>query len=245
MTVATIAVVQARMGSSRLPGKSLRPLAGRTVLGLLLERLKRARRLDAILVATSERTIDDPIASLAEQYGLRAVRGSEDDVLGRFQRVLSEVPARAIVRICADNPLTDPGQVDLLVDRFQQGDCDYLYSNRPICGLPSGIGAEIISAGALQLVHEAAKSAVHREHVTLYAFDHPAMFRTKALLAPPDLWHPEFRLDVDYEEDLSFLSRVCTLLRKTPQADWTAREIVDLLKASPDLLRIGQSAPAP
>src|ERR1700675_2507479 len=106
----TLAVVQARMGSSRLPGKSLRPLLGRTVLGLLLERLKRARKLDAIVVATSDRAIDDPIVSLAGRYGLQSVRGSEDDVLDRFQRAVSEMPAHAIVRICADNPLTDPEQ---------------------------------------------------------------------------------------------------------------------------------------
>src|ERR1700680_1244865 len=114
----TLAVVQARMGSSRLPGKSLRPLIGRTVLGLLLERLKQARTLDAIVVATSDRAVDDPIVSLAARYGVQGVGGSEGAVLDRFQQAVFEVPAQMVVRICADNPLTDPEQVDALVEYF-------------------------------------------------------------------------------------------------------------------------------
>ena len=86
-----------------------------------------------------------------------------------------------------------------------------------------------------------AKSAQHREHVTLYVLDHPAMFKTEALLAPPALWYPEIRLDVDYEEDLTFLERICALLRPAPEADWTTREIVELLLAKPELLPPRQS----
>jgi spore coat polysaccharide biosynthesis protein SpsF len=232
----TLAVVQARMGSSRLPGKSLRPLIGRTVLGLLLERLKGARKLDAIVVATSDRAVDDPIVSLVGRYGLQSVRGSEGDVLDRFQQVVSEVPAQIVVRICADNPLTDPEQVDKLVDYLENGGYDYAYSNRPECGLPCGVGAEVISASALQLVHQKATAAQHREHVTLHVLDHPAMFKIGALVAPPALWCPEVRLDVDYEEDLYFLERICSLLRQTPEATWTTKEILELLLAKPELL---------
>lgn len=234
------------MGSSRLPGKSLRPLIGRTVLGFLLERLKRARKLDAIVVATSDRAIDDPIVSLAAQYGLQSVRGSEGDVLDRFQQTLSEVPAQMVVRICADNPLTDPEQVDTLVEYFENGGYDYAYSNRPECGLPCGVGAEVISASAFRLVHEKATSAQHREHVTLHILDHPAMFKIGVLLAPPALWYPEFRLDVDHEQDLAFLERICALLRQAPEANWTTSEIVELLLAKPELLtlrRCESSAP--
>ena len=242
----TLAVVQARMGSSRLPGKSLRPLIGRTVLGLLLERLKRARKLDAIVVATSDRAVDDPIVSLAARYGLRSVRGSEGDVLDRVQNAVFEMPAEMVVRICADNPLTDPEQVDTLVEYFENGGYDYAYSNLPKCGLPCGLGAEVISASALRLVNEKAMSAQHREHVTLYVLDHPARFKIGALMASPALWYPEFRLDVDYEEDLASLERICALLRQAPEANWTTREIVELLLAKPELLtprRCESSAP--
>lgn len=242
----TLAVVQARMGSSRLPGKSLRPLFGRAVLGLLLERLKRARKLDAIVVATSDRAVDDRIVSLAAWYGLQSVRGSEEDVLDRFQRAVFAVPAQMVVRICGDNPLTDPEQVDTLVEYFENGGYDYAYSNRPECGLPCGVGAEVISASTLRLLHEKATSAQHREHVTLYVLDHPAMFKIGALMAPRALRYPEFRLDVDYEEDLAFLERICALLRRTPEANWTTSEIVELLLAKPELLtpvRCESSAP--
>jgi len=238
----TLAVVKARMGSSRFPGKSLRPLTGRTVLGLLLERLKRACKLDAIVVATSDRTVDDPIVSLAAQYGLQSVRGSEEDVLGRFQHTVFEVPAQMVVRICADNPLTDPEQVDTLVEYFENGGYDYAYNNRPECGLPCGVGAEVISASTLRLVHKKAMSAQHREHVTLYVFDNLAMFKVGAWVAPPALWHPEFRLDVDYEEDLAFLERICGLLRQAPEANWTTSEIVELLIAKPELLTLRDDA---
>ena len=230
------------MGSSRLPGKSLRPLIGRTVLGLLLERLKRARKLDAIVIATSDRAIDDPIVSVAGRYGLQSVRGSEEDVLDRFQRAVFEMPAQVIVRICADNPLTDPEQVDSLVEYFQKRGCDYAYSNRPECGLPCGVGAEVISAKALRLVHEEARSAQHREHVTLYVLDHPAIFKIGVLMAPPALWYPEIRLDVDYQGDLTFLESICGLLRESPEADWTTSEIVELLLARPELLELRRRA---
>jgi spore coat polysaccharide biosynthesis protein SpsF len=234
----TLAVVQVRMGSSRLPGKSLRPLIGRTVLGLLLERLKRARKLDAIVVATSDRAVDNPIVSLAAQYGVQSVRGSEGDVLDRFQHAVFKVPAQMVVRICADNPLTDPEQVDTLVEYFENGGYDYAYSNRPECGLPCGVGAEVISASALRLVHNTATSAQHREHVTLYVLDHPAIFKIGALMAPPALRYPEFRLDVDYEEDLAFLESICALLNQAPEANWTTREIVELLLVRPELLML-------
>jgi spore coat polysaccharide biosynthesis protein SpsF len=238
----TLAIVQARMGSSRFPGKSLRPLFGRTVLGLLLERLKRSRKLDAIVVATSDRAVDNPIVSVAASYGLQSVRGSEEDVLKRFRLAVSIVPTQAVVRICADNPLTDPDQVDTLVEYFQNGGYNYAYSNRPECGLPSGIGAEIISATALKFIDVNARALPHREHVTLFILDHPAMFKVGMTMAPPRLWHPEFRLDVDYEEDLAFVEEVCALLRPSPEANWGTHEIVELLLAKPELLKLRHDA---
>jgi spore coat polysaccharide biosynthesis protein SpsF len=143
-----------------------------------------------------------------------------------------------VVRICADNPLTDPEQVDTLVEYFENGGYDYAYSNRPECGLPCGVGAEVISASALRLVHNTATSAQHREHVTLYVLDHPAIFKIGALMAPPALRYPEFRLDVDYEEDLAFLESICALLNQAPEANWTTREIVELLLVRPELLML-------
>jgi spore coat polysaccharide biosynthesis protein SpsF (cytidylyltransferase family) len=232
----TLGVVQARMGSSRLPGKSLRPLAGRTVLGLLLERIQRCRELDAIAVATSDRSIDDSIADLVERHALMCVRGSEGDVLGRFHRALCEAPAETVVRICADNPLTDPEQVDALVRFFYGRECDYAYNNRPECGLPGGIGAEVVSASALRLVHEQATAAVDREHVTLYMLNHRDMFKVETLMAPATLRYPSIRLDVDHEHDLLFLESVCDLLRQRPGSCWETNEIIDVIRAKPELL---------
>lgn len=224
------------MGSTRLPGKSLRPLAGRTILGLLLERLRGCRELDAVVVATSTRSIDDSIANLAESHGVPCVRGSEEDVLARFNQALSEMPAESVVRICADNPLTDPEQVDALVRFFHGRACDYAYNNRPECGLPSGLGAEIVSAGVLRRLHERVTMAVDREHVTLAILRQPNLFKIETLTAPPALSYPELRLDVDCEEDLTRLDCICRLLRPGAEPHWATSELIDLLRARPELL---------
>jgi spore coat polysaccharide biosynthesis protein SpsF len=182
--------------------------------------------------------IDDAIEQLVQQMSLECVRGSETDVLGRFMQALEQFPSQAVVRVCADNPLTDPEQVDALVKFFWDKGCDYAYNNRPECGLPDGVGAEVVLADALRRVDQEATLAKYREHVTLYIIDHPDLFRIAQLKAPKHLWFPDIRLDVDYQEDLNFLQRLCELLPADLAPFWTVADIIKVVKGMPDILKL-------
>ena len=215
------------------------PLYGRPLLELLLERLQGCRELDRIIVATGDGAKDDPIEGLVGRMGaVVCVRGSEMDVLGRFAQALEQYPSRAVVRICADNPLTDPEQVDALVRFFWSQDCDYACNSGPECGLPDGIGAEIMSADALRRMNRESDLPRYREHVTPYILDNPDTFLVTLLKAPKHLWRPDIRLDVDYLDDLNFLGCLCESLPLESAPFWTTSEIIMAVEGRPDLLNL-------
>lgn len=234
----TIAIVQVRMNSQRLPGKALMPLAGLPLLQMLLLRLGRAKSVDRLVVATSTAQNDDTVASMCKEMDIACVRGSEDDVLGRFIYALEEHPATSAVRVCADNPLTDPALVDDLIKHFYRGDFDYAYNNLPECGYPDGVGAEIVSAKILRQVAHETQEPHAREHVTLHIKRHPSEFRIGRISAPEHLHHPEIRLDVDYPEDLRFLRTFCEVLPPASMPFWTTAEFIAAAESYPEIMQL-------
>ncbi len=234
----TIAIVQVRMNSQRLPGKALMPLAGLPLLQMLLLRLGKAKSVDRLVVATSTAQNDDALASMCKEMKIACVRGSESDVLGRFIYALEEHPATAAVRICADNPLTDPELVDDLIKHFYRGNFDYAYNNFPECGYPDGVGAEIVSAKILRQVAHKAQEPQDREHVTLYIKRHAGEFRIGRISTPAHLHRPEIRLDVDHPEDLRFLRTLCEVLPPASMPFWTTAEIIATVDKFPEIMRL-------
>jgi spore coat polysaccharide biosynthesis protein SpsF (cytidylyltransferase family) len=201
-----VAVVQARMSSSRLPGKVLARLGEQTVLELLLRRLARARELDEVVVATSTESSDDPGAREAERLSVRSLRGSLTDVLSRYLEASAAVNADAIVRITADCPLMDPDVVDLVVRTWREGGADYVTNTLEPRSYPDGLDVEVISAGALRRAGELARSRFDREHVTPYIRSHPETFSIQGVhLDPP---HGEVRMTLDTPADLEALRRL-------------------------------------
>jgi len=162
-----IAIIQARMGSSRFPGKTLADLAGRPMLSRVVERVSQSRAIDKVVVATSIAVGDDPIAEFCAKEGVLCFRGSEDDVLDRFYRAAKEHGADVVVRITADCPLIDAAVIDRVVERFQSGDCDYA-SNVLHYTYPDGLDTEVFSMAALAEAWREAKKPSEREHVTPY-----------------------------------------------------------------------------
>jgi spore coat polysaccharide biosynthesis protein SpsF (cytidylyltransferase family) len=162
-----VAIIQARMGSSRLPGKTIADVAGRPLLLHVVERTQRARRVDKVVVATTDRSSDDPIADLCQREGIQCFRGSEDDVLDRFYRTAQAHGADVVVRITADCPLIDAAVIDKVIARFQAGDCDYV-SNILRYTYPDGLDTEVFSFAALERAWREAKKPSEREHVTPY-----------------------------------------------------------------------------
>jgi len=204
-----LALIQARLGSSRLPGKSILPLPlaavgdEQTILGHVVSRARRATSVQHVMVATTTQPLDDPLAALAARLGVGVFRGDEQDVLSRFTGALAQAGGfRAVVRLTADNPAIDPAFIDAAVAHHLATGADYTYTN----GLPLGTNIEVISAQALRHASQAATQPDEREHVTPYLRRHPELFRleTLALAAPPPA--AALRLTVDYPSDYALLS---------------------------------------
>ena len=212
----TVALIQARMGSTRLPCKMLLCLHGLPIIDWVLHRTAKSRLLNGIIVATSDSPGDDPLALHLQKKGIPLFRGPEDDVLKRFRLAAEQARATHIVRICADNPLIWGEEIDHLIQHYRsrlpsgpgntsppEEDRLYAYNHIPNNNLyPDGLGAEIISMPLLRLLDEKAEIPAHREHCLSYIRDNPEQFSISTF-DPPDsrLHRPDVRLDVDTPED--------------------------------------------
>ena len=206
-----VAIVQARMGSTRFPGKMLAPLGGRPLLEWVLRRVQSARLLDAVVLATTDLPRDKPLVDLARQLGVATFTGSESDVLGRFAAAAAQYRADVVVRVCADNPFVDGAEIDRLLAFFAVQDVDYAcnHLDRLGSGYADGFGAEVLGAPLLARLAAECTDARHREHVTLTLWDHASAYRLAAVPAPAALAFPDLRFDVDRPEHLAELSSLC------------------------------------
>jgi spore coat polysaccharide biosynthesis protein SpsF len=204
-----LALIQARLGSSRLPGKSQLqlPLSAvgdeQTILGHVVSRAQQAASVHEVVVATTTQPLDDSLAALAGRLDVGVFRGDEQDVLGRFAGALAQSePAEVVVRLTADNPAIDPAFLDDAVAHHLATGADYTYTS----GLPLGTNIEVISAAALLRAHREATHPDEREHVTPYLRCHPELFRleTLALTVPAEV--ASLRLTVDYPSDYALVS---------------------------------------
>jgi spore coat polysaccharide biosynthesis protein SpsF len=215
--VRVLVVVQARMGSSRLPGKVTRELAGRPMLGLLLERVGRCRMIDHLMVATSTRAIDDPVVSLADAAGVQIVRGSEVDVLARFESALRAWPADHIVRLTGDCPLLDPAIVDAVVAEHCSSGASYT-SNTLVRTYPDGLDVEVLRADALYEAAALSTDRTEREHVTPFVYRRPERYPLRFHRGPRLLG--DERWTVDTAADLDVLRDIVGRLPDPVTATW-------------------------
>jgi spore coat polysaccharide biosynthesis protein SpsF (cytidylyltransferase family) len=195
-----VAIVQARMSSSRLAGKVLADVGGEPAIHLLLRRLRSAHELGDVVVATSVGPDDDELADAVAQVGVRIVRGPLEDVLGRFLLAGEEAACDAVVRLTGDCPLIDPAVVDLAVRRWREGGEDYVANVLPPRTYPSGLDVEVVSWPALVAAGNEATAPEEREHVTPFLRERPERFRQARLdLDPPAA---DLHLSIDTLEDL-------------------------------------------
>ncbi len=199
----TMAVVQARMTSHRLPGKVMRPIMGKPAIGYLLDRLKRAKNIDKIVVAVTDLSDDDLLCEYITSLGFSTFRGSESDVLGRLFEAARKDAATSVVRITGDCILIEPTYCDLLIERFQSEGVDYAYLSPKFA---EGLDCEVMRFSVLEKLHRLAKRPSEREHVTLYLHNHKSSFTT--FMLDQDIDDSKYRLALDEPEDL----RVITLL---------------------------------
>jgi len=211
-----VLILQARMGSTRLPGKSLMPLAGKPLLYRILERVKRCRELDAIVVAIPDTAADEPLVKVAEAAGVSIFRGSEDDVLGRYTGAARAHGADIVGRLPADNVTPEPSEIDRIADYHRGLSTPGFSSNLAQVfgnGYPDGIGAEMVDASLLELAFEHNHRADQREHVHLNFFDYgkqaavdPDWCAVSTIPCPAEFARPDIALDVNTLEQYNLLS---------------------------------------
>lgn len=229
-----VGILQARMSSTRLPGKVLLPILGRPMLARQLERLKRSISLHELVVATSNCRSDDPIAEVCSTEGVPCFRGSLNDVLDRFTRCAQNFGASHIVRLTGDCPLTDPGLVDELVCFYLGQDIAYASNCRPP-SLPDGLDAEIFTIDALEQAWREAEDPFSREHVVPYIVRQPDRFLAANWAANEDF--SSLRWTVDEKEDFDFVTKIYeALYRRNPEFDF--KDILMLVQDRSELTKI-------
>jgi spore coat polysaccharide biosynthesis protein SpsF len=230
-------IIQARMGSTRLPGKVLRPINGRPLFSYQLERMKRCRLVDLIVVATTTEPADDAIVSFCKSQSTLVTRGSEQDVLRRYAEAARAVNADTVVRVTSDCPLLDPQLVDAALESFAGPDGPDYVSNMLKPTWPYGMAVEVMSRAALDAADNEAMDASEREHVTPFIYWRPQRFRLKSMTLPVDL--SAHRWTVDTIEDFDLVSRVLdALLPVKPQ--FQMHDVLELLERHPDWVEINQ-----
>ncbi len=235
MSTGILCMVQARMSSSRLPGKVLAPLLGRPLLTRQVERLGMSRRIDDLCVATSTDPSDQAIADCCRGMGVPCYRGDLDDVLDRFyQAALTFGPAQ-VVRITGDCPLLDPDLVDAIIEQHLREQNDYT-SNVSIRSFPDGLDVEVFSFTALARAWKEAGSHYEREHVTPFFYRDASGFRCGVYRDEVD--RSSERWVVDYPEDLEFVRRIYAALYPR-KPDFRRADVHQLLEARPDLVNAG------
>ncbi len=229
----TIVIVQARMTSTRLPGKVLKEVLGKPLLEYQIERLRRIHNTDEIIVATTTNETDQPIVSLCHRLSVPYFRGSEEDVLSRYHGAALAAGARVVVRITADCPLIDPQVCGDAIGFYHQHRHQYDYVR--LEHYPRGLDAEIFPFDVLDECWREATARPDREHVTPFIYNHPERYRVKRLYAPAD--YRQYRWTVDTPEDFELIRRLIEELYPAKPA-FAMTDILAVLARHPDWLAI-------
>ncbi len=237
-----VAIIQARMGSTRLPGKVLKIVQKKPMLWHVVNRAKHAQKVDEVIVATSTLKKDKQIVQFCQKNHIKYFCGSENDVLERFYMAASQTKANTIIRITADCPLIDPNVIDKTINFFQKGHYDYAsaatgagVAKEKINKFPDGLDCEVFTFKTLKKAFTQAKDPLEREHVTMYIWKRPKLFKLSRLLSNED--YSKLRFVVDHKEDLNFVRQIYKYLY--PKNNFfVLTDIIALLKTKPKLLKI-------
>lgn len=231
-----VAIIQARVGSTRLPGKVLEDIAGQPMLAHVVDRTRRAKTLDETGVATTTQPDDNAIVRVCQNQGWPYFRGSEEDVLDRYYQAALAFEADVIVRITSDCPLIEPEIIDKVVDEFLRyyPAVDYA-SNTLIRTFPQGLDVEAIGFSALKKAWQGDDNPVWREHVTPYIWHHPDKFKVRKVAN--DIDYSYMRWTVDTPEDLTFVRQIYDYF-KNDAFGW--REVLHLLEMHPEWMEINR-----
>ena len=236
MEAKVTAIIQARMTSTRLPGKVLMEVIGRPLLSYQIERLHFSKRIDDIIIATTTNKEDNPIAKLAQREGLNFYRGSEDDVLDRYYQTAKKYNVKNIMRLTADCPLIDPDICDIIANVYFESGVDYIRTGETFA---EGLDCEIISFNVLTKAWQESILNAEREHVTLYILNHPELF--KIMVKENETDDSSYRVTVDEEEDFLVVKTIFENLYKGNNSYFNVKEIKSYLDAHPEVYRLSSN----
>ncbi len=219
------AIIQARLGSTRLPGKVMMDLCGKTVLARVIERVKGAKTVDSICVATSVEPVNDIIALEAGKNGVTSYRGSENDVLGRYCKAASKIRPDIVVRVTADNPLTDPHFIDMCVRKMIAEDLEFV----AMINMPYGSNVEVVRKDTLLRISRVTKNASDREHVTAYIYKNKDKFKLCLIEPELRLRRPDIRITLDTIKDYHLLCKVFGKFHNIPTGRIGLNSVVNFI----------------
>ena len=234
-----VATIEARMTSSRLPGKVLMPVLGQTMLEHLVARLRAVPSLNAIVLATTVNPADDPLAAFAQEHGLACFRGSEDDVMQRVIDAADSVGADVVVEITGDCPIIDPQIIEQTIRMFNVHEAEYV-SNVQIRSYPDGMDTQVFRLDTLKRSAAMTDDLLDREHVTLHIRKHPELFSCMHLVAPPEIHWPELGLTLDEPKDYLLLKKIIEYFEPMNPL-FNCLDAVRLLRNRPDWVEINQA----
>lgn len=231
-----VAIIQARMGSTRLPGKILKKVLDKPLLEYQIERVKRAALIDEIVIATTTNESDQPIIDFCNKHSILFYRGSEDDVLSRYYEAAKEYKAEIVVRLTSDCPIIDPVVIDKVIEYYIDNHDEYNYvSNTLKRTFPRGYDTEVFSFETLENAYINADSEAEKEHVTPYINQRPALFSIGQVLQKID--DSDFRLTVDTTEDFILIEKIITSLYIN-NTNFDNYDVVNLLNENKEWLKI-------
>ncbi len=230
-----IASIEARIGSTRLPGKVLMDVAGAPALTRLLRRLRRAKRIDGVVLATTDNPRDDALVDWAARENVPCFRGSEDDVLARVVGAQRMMAADVVVEVNGDTPLLDPAVIDMGVAAFAEGSCDVVTTTRKR-SFPDGIDTQVFRLKDLEEVAATVFDPAAREHVSLHFYQTPKRYRVRHLEAPAALRRPDLRLVLDTAADLKLIRAVYARLAPEFGDAFGTGDVIGLIDREPGLL---------
>lgn len=238
-----IATIEARMTSSRLPGKVLMPLAGEPALKQMIDRVKKSKYLDEVVVATTVNASDNLIVELLEKINCKYFRGSEMDVMGRVVGAAKSVNADIIVELTADCPLMDPALIDRGIEEFFSGDFDCA-ANVIERSYPDGFDVQTFPARLLDEAAKLTNDPIDREHVSRYFYQHPEKYKILHWQAPKEFYWPELRVTLDEMDDYILINKIFEEFHFNDKKDFDFKDVINLCRRFSELTKINQHVQA-
>ena len=234
-----VASIEARMSSSRLPGKVLMPVLGKPILFYLVERLKSVTKIDEIVLATTTNPQDDILECFAQNNDIKCYRGSEDDVMLRVVEAVDSVNGDTVVEITGDCPILDPEIADQIISLYEYSNVKYA-SNAHIRSYPDGMDVQVFSLATLMESERMTNNPLHREHVSLHIRECPNLFPHANLLAPPSLHKPDLGLTLDEIDDFRLLKLIIEMLYPSSPL-FSCLDVLTFLQSNSDLVKINEN----